>query len=68
MNKRAGTVVLFGLVAILTFAFSFTRPSVQELQADCQRRCAPRMGVWKPDPNFPKAAPGKTVPMTCACQ
>lgn len=60
-------LVVAGVVALFVLGVMKGVP-VQERQRDCEKRCAPRMGVWRPDPNYPAAPQGKTVPMVCVCQ
>jgi hypothetical protein len=66
--KKVGTWIVAVAVIAITVLMVIYKPSVQEQQRACEKRCAPRMGVWKRDPNFPAAPEGKIVPMVCVCQ
>lgn len=67
MKKVGVWIVAAGALAITALMVIY-RPSVQEQQRACEKRCAPRMGAWKRDPNFPATPEGKIVPMVCDCQ
>lgn len=66
--KQAGAWLLVSALLGLFALVTMNGATIQDQQRACEKRCAPRMGAWRPDPNYPATAQGKTVPMVCSCQ
>lgn len=66
--KKVGAWIVAVIVIVGSVLAVMNSPTTQERQRECEKRCAPRMGVWRPDPNYPAVPQGKTVPMVCQCR
>lgn len=65
-KKLIAVIVLIAIVAIALLMI-MNGTTVQEQQKSCEDRCAPRTGVWVPDPKYP-GGQGRHVPTVCECR
>ena len=67
MKKRGVVIVVVIAVVCLAALMVKNGVTVQEQQRRCEQRCAPKAGVWVPDPQYP-GGQGRQVPTVCVCR